>query len=246
MKQAIFKFRYGNEIITYSRINSPRHQKKVLIQVFPHAEVVVKADALLSDEEVKTAVKKRTRWIYQKLQACRLKLSTISPRHYISGESHLYLGKRYQLKVMTASKEIVKLLRGKIEIAVTKKEPEKIKQLLQQWYREKALTVFERRLEILLPKALWISKKPSLRLLKMRKQWGSCSASGSIILNPLLIKASTECIDYVILHELCHIAEHNHSRKFYALMKQVIPHWQETRNILDGLTNILLNDVITK
>ncbi len=63
----------------------------------------------------------------------------------------------------------------------------------------------------------------------MQTQWGSCSPNGRITLNPLLVKAPRECIDYVILHELCHIAEHNHSERFYRLLSQVMPKWEKTK-----------------
>lgn len=57
---------------------------------------------------------------------------------------------------------------------------------------------------------------------------------------PAPCESAQECIDYVILHELCHVAEHNHSERFYRLMKQVMPKWEETKSRLDGLANRLL------
>ena len=89
--------------------------------------------------------------------------------------------------------------------------------------------------------ALWVATKPQLRILSMKTQWGSCSPAGLITINPHLVKASRECIDYVILHELCHIAEHNHSERFYRLMQQVMPQWQKTKKRLDGMASVLLN-----
>ncbi|MEJ2632642.1 MAG: M48 family metallopeptidase [Acidihalobacter sp.] len=64
-----------------------------------------------------------------------------------------------------------------------------------------------------------------MRLLAMKTQWGSCSPRGTLTMNPHLVKAPRECIDYVLLHELCHLAEHNHSDRFYRLMGQVMPRW---------------------
>jgi predicted metal-dependent hydrolase len=74
----------------------------------------------------------------------------------------------------------------------------------------------------------------------MTKQWGSCSIQGTIILNPHLIKASKPCIDYVILHELCHIAEHNHSDRFWRLLTQVMPNWKEVKIKLDRMAELYL------
>ncbi len=75
----------------------------------------------------------------------------------------------------------------------------------------------------------------------MKKQWGSCSTRGSLMLNPHLVKAPKECIDYVILHELCHIAEHNHSDRFWRLLTQVMPHWKEVKAKLDEMAELYLN-----
>ena len=76
----------------------------------------------------------------------------------------------------------------------------------------------------------------------MQTQWGSCSPAGRITLNPHLVKAPRDCIDYVILHELCHLAEHNHSERFYRLMQQVMPQWGKIKQRLDGMAASLLND----
>lgn len=115
----------------------------------------------------------------------------------------------------------VKLLRGKLEVSVRQRSAEKVRDLLADWYKARAKEVFARRLNAMLDQAIWVTGRPALRILTMQTQWGSCSPHGRITLNPHLVKASRDCIDYVILHELCHIAEHNHSEQFYRLMSQV-------------------------
>jgi predicted metal-dependent hydrolase len=74
----------------------------------------------------------------------------------------------------------------------------------------------------------------------MQTQWGSCSPNELLTINPHLVKAPRECIDYVILHELCHLIEHNHSDKFYRLMNQVMPTWERVKKQLDDRANVLL------
>ena len=69
---------------------------------------------------------------------------------------------------------------------------------------------------------------------------GQLLTQGKLTLNPHLVKAPRECIDYVILHELCHLAEHNHSERFYRLLHQVMPTWEKTKQQLDGMANKLL------
>ena len=77
---------------------------------------------------------------------------------------------------------------------------------------------------------------------KGQKQWGSDSTRGTLMLNPHLIKAPKECIDYVILHELCHIAEYNHSDRFWRLLASVMANWKEVKTKLDGMAELYLND----
>ncbi|MEQ1151875.1 M48 family metallopeptidase [Acinetobacter johnsonii] len=167
----------------------------------------------------------------------------ITPRQYKSGESHFYLGKQYQLKVIhdDTKPQGVKLLRGKLEVNALDANLESIQSHLKEWYRSRAKIIFEIRLQRILEQALWVGDKPEIRLVTMRTQWGNCSPSGVLTLNPHLVKAPTICIDYVILHELCHLVEYNHSERFYQLLNQVMPDWSKIKNQLDMMANKLIN-----
>ena len=76
----------------------------------------------------------------------------------------------------------------------------------------------------------------------MRKQWGSCSPKGVVSLNPHLVKAPRDCIDYVLVHELAHLKEHNHSKRFYGLLDRNMPDWKSRKGKLDGLADLLINE----
>lgn len=235
-------FRYGDELIAFERVQRVQASGKVRILVHPDCRVVVSAPLEAGDDVVLAAVRKRGRWIYEQLRDFREQLEHVTSRQYISGESHYYLGKQYLLKVIEAPDAMqgVKLLRGKLEVSVRQRSAEKVRELLADWYKARAKEVFARRLNALLDQAIWVTGRPPLRILTMQTQWGSCSPHGRITLNPHLVKASRECIDYVILHELCHIAEHNHSEQFYRLMSQVMPGWEKTKERLDGMAARLL------
>ncbi|MGM8868184.1 MULTISPECIES: M48 family metallopeptidase [Enterobacteriaceae] len=238
-------FIYGDEWINFDREPRPYATSRVLIKVHPDCRVVVSAPEEADDLAVLTAVKKRGRWIYQQLRDFRRQLEYITPRKYISGESHYYLGKQYLLKVIEEPAEVqrVKMLRGKLEVTLRQKSPEKVRQLLIDWYKTRAKNVFAKRLEAMLEQALWVNAPPPLRVLTMQTQWGSCSPSGRLTLNPNLVKAPRECIDYVILHELCHLAEHNHSERFYRLMGQVMPEWKVVKTRLDEMAGVIFSDL---
>lgn len=162
----------------------------------------------------------------------------------LCGEGHFYLGHRHVLKVRinAESESQVKLLRGVLEVSLPSANPQKTKSLLINWYKKRARAVFNRRLDTIIPRTLWVKEKPPIRLRLMRTQWGSCSSKGHITLNPHLVKAPRDCIDYVILHELCHIAEHNHSERFYRLLYGVMPEWKKIKKRLDEMAYFYLND----
>ncbi len=242
MGERAMSFIYGDERITFECKPRPLVNGRILIKVHPDCRVVVSAPQDTDDQQVLNAVEKRGRWIYQQLRDFRKQLEYITPRQYISGESHYYLGKQYMLKVIVAPSDTqgVKMLRGKLEVTLRHKSAEKVLQLLTDWYKARAREVFAKRLSAMLEQALWVSDSPPLRILTMQTQWGSCSPNGRVTLNPNLVKAPRECIDYVILHELCHLAEHNHSERFYRLMGQVMPDWEKTKKRLDGMAGMIM------
>ncbi len=234
---------YGDERIVFEWRCRAEGVNKVLIKVHPDGRVEALAPREAAEHEVLAAVQKRGRWVYQQLRTFQAQQQYVLPRQYVSGESHFYLGKQYQLKVLVQPSvaQYVKLWRGHIEVSVRERSPQRVQRLLNEWYQGRARAVFADRLSAMLTQALWVAEPPPLRLLTMQTQWGSCSPAGRLTLNPHLVKAPRACIDYVILHELCHLAEHNHSERFYRLMSQVMPQWEKTKRQLDGMAHKLLN-----
>lgn len=228
---------YGDDVIDFELLESSSRSQKILIKVYADCRVVVSTPLNTDDKTIIEAVKQRSRWIYKQLREFREQSKFITPRQYKSGESHFYLGKQYQLKVIhdDTKPKGVKLLRGRLEVNTLDTDIESIKSHLNEWYRSRAKVIFEVRLRQILEKALWVEAKPDIRLMAMRTQWGNCSPSGLLTLNPHLVKAPAICIDYVILHELCHLVEHNHSERFYQLLSQVMPDWEMVKVRLDNM-----------
>ena len=242
---------YGSDKIHYHIIRKPddnaTKNRKVTIKVHPDKRVIAMAPSDASDVAIHNAVLKRARWIWKNLEDFNKQTDAVLPKQYVSGETQFYLGKRYVLKVHIDPEQEpnVKLHRGKLNVTLPVDGPDKkkhVKQLLDKWYQEKAKATFKLRLRELLNKTTWVTNTPAFKLRLMKKQWGSCSAKGSLILNPHLVKAPKECIDYVILHELCHIAEHNHSERFWRLLTQVMPNWKEVKAKLDDMAEMYLNE----
>lgn len=242
----IRKLHYGQHVIDYEIVRKAK-SRKLRLKVHPDQRVVVTAPIEATEAFIQTSVIKKAGWIWQNLQDFANQKSDVLPRRYVSGETQFYLGRRYVLKVTIDSEqpEAVKLYRGKLNVNLTEEPTDKaakVKKLLDNWYQQKAKAVFHERLLAMLPKTDWVQGTPSFRLLSMKKQWGSCSTQGNLVLNPHLVKAPKECIDYVILHELCHIAEHNHSDKFWRLLTQVMPNWKAVKTQLDSMAELYLNE----
>ena len=110
------------------------------------------------------------------------------------------------------------------------------KEMLLDWYRQQAERVFRERLEACLTKLRFLQlAEPELEIRQMNIRWGSCTPEGKIILNLRLIQVPKEYIGYVVMHELCHLKEHNHSQRFYELLNRVMPDWRAKREILNAL-----------
>ena len=230
--------------------------RKVVIKVHPDQRVVATAPIDASDEIIYDAMMKRARWIWQSLQDFAKQKDHVLPKRYVSGETQFYLGRRYVLKVINNAEtndlinSTVKLSRGKLNVELSQNDSKLgseeraalLKTLIDKWYKDKFRAISIERVEALIHKTSWVRNSPSIKLMVMKKQWGSCSTKGNLILNPHLVKAPKECIDYVILHELCHIAEHNHSENFWRLLTQVMPNWKEVKARLDGMAELYLNE----
>jgi predicted metal-dependent hydrolase len=236
--------RYGPEEIEYSVVENARLMSRVRIHVNPDGRVEVERPRGVGSEEVQRAVQKRSRWIVRNVKRAGAATEYALPRRYVSGEAHFYLGRRHKLIVMEAGEgpSEISLRRGRIEVCLPVADPAAVRRRLRRWYRARASSYFSRKLGELVARFEGIDSAPPFQLLAMEKRWGSCSPSGQISLNPSLIKAPVQCVEYVLTHELCHLLEHNHSKRFYALLDRQRPEWRMQKRELDALAEQLLVD----
>lgn len=234
--ESLHRLAYGEAEIAFTvRYQPSRVVTRVAIHVEPDGSVQVDAPSAATMDAVLAAVKKRSRWIYQHVNAAKARLAHVLPREYVSGESLHYLGRRYRLKVIVTPAASVEVrMRGAfIAVVVPTQDPATIRSALDTWYRQRAREVFAQRLPLIAEPLKWVRDLPFVRLQFMKRQWGSCSPSGRITLNPCLVKAPREAIDYVLLHEMCHLKHHNHSRAFYSMLDRHMPDWRKIKERLD-------------
>ena len=188
----------------------------------------------LSDARVKDLILKRTSWIKQKL---RIQSETVlpKPKEYVSGESFTYLGRNHRLKLIPNGEEEVKLRGGYLELGVPKTLFEAgrlsyVKTALIKWYQEHALERLTEKSKRY-GRILGVNPK-SITLKEYKSRWGSCSDSGKISYNWKIIIAPHRIVDYVVVHELCHMLEHNHSAAYWSHVKSIIPDFNQDRQWL--------------
>jgi len=239
-KYKTLSFHQGDLLVTFSRALNSRVKGKILITINRDLQVVASAPKYVSNKAVIEFVKERLDWIQEQLKKISAQGPVQIPRQFCDGELHSYLGMDYPIRIIQSSHNKVTLTDNAIEIHSKHNDADKIQSLLNSWYKAEAKSIFDARMILLLTKTYWVTKRPTVSIRTMKSCWGSCSTSGSIRLNTQLIKTPLACIDYVILHELCHIAEMNHSQKFYNLLDQVMPEWRGVKKDLDRLGHGIL------
>lgn len=225
---------FGSREIKYEL--SYQDRKTLGIRVYPDCRVKVIAPYDTTEEKLRTKLREKAPWIIKQQLEFLSYHPLTPPRKYINGETHLYLGRQYKLRIEKALTNEVKLFRGRL--LVLKKDNSSVQNLLSEWYREKAIAHFEETLKKILPLfARYNINQPELQIRQMPTRWGSCTSKGKVILNPELIKAPKGSIEYVIIHELCHLIHHNHTRAFYDLQETIMPDWKKWKERLENTLN---------
>lgn len=230
------RIRFGSEVIDF-RVRFGRRDR-LRISVHPDQKVVVDAPAGKPLEEVLARVRSRAGWIVKQRQFFEQFMPLLPEKKYVSGETFYYLGRQYRLKVVAGEQRAAKLA-GKFLTVCTpsKNDNRKVRALVQQWYKTHARDTFERRMESChdVVRRYGIGR-PRIMLRRMTRRWGSSSGNGRILLNTELVKAPVHCIDYVIMHELCHQKYPNHSPSFFRLLSRCMPDWESRKERLERVT----------
>ena len=230
--------------ITYGTITIPfqinlKERKTLSIRVEPDSSVRVFAPLSSNIESISLKVKSKAAWILKQKNFFLGFAPITAQRQFVSGETHLYLGRQYRLRIVDIPEqelESVALSLGYITIKTKSRDKTHLKNLLNAWYQVKAENHFRLILKNTLPVFhRYKIEAPHLQIRFMEKRWGSCTAKGKILLNTELIKASKICIKYVIIHELCHLIESNHNKAFYKLLAIVLPDYETLKNKLEKM-----------
>ena len=184
----------------------------------------------LNQSRIDKLIKSKSKWIQNKISK-QTQILSFRKKDYVSGEDFLYLGRHYRLKVIVGKKYNIELTDKYLRLTIKKHtKNEKIKGLLKKWYFNNANSYLND-LTTQLSQKTGLNFK-SVKVRNYKSRWGSCSSSGKIFYNWKLIMAPTRIIQYVVFHELAHLKEHNHSPKFWRLLKSYYPNIEDAKSWL--------------
>lgn len=227
---------FGERQVPYRLHRQTRRSLRIIVS--PDLSVSVYAPLSYSEQTVAMVVRKKAPWIARSLDRMQSFHPLPSPKHYVSGETFMYLGRQYRLRVQEGRPSPCRLYGRFLSVTVRNKSVgHLVRRAVEQWYVIHAAQIFAQRMT----KCHIIAGRhgvstPQLIFRRMRTRWGSCTRTDRITLNIHLIQTPIHCVDYVIMHELCHMTHHNHSRAFYSFLARCMPDWQQRKQVLNQIS----------
>lgn len=228
MKEFIFgTFAYEYQLIKQDR-------KTLSLTVTPDLRIILKCPVQTTGERIEIFLQKKWFWLEKQLSFFKKYQRKIYEKEYVSGEGVLYLGRQYKLIVKKDKKDCVSLNKGQLVVQTTKDvtNSKHNKILVDSWFEEKTINIFQNRFKEMVLRFDY-KNLPELSIREMKKRWGSFLNKKKILLNPKLIHTSKDCIDYVIVHELCHFKFKSHNSKFWNLLDEKYPKWEKVKDKLE-------------
>jgi predicted metal-dependent hydrolase len=222
------EYRDGNgfiaEIIRTSRRKTAdiRVEEGAVSVIVPVSTSVEKIDQLLSSKRM---------WIKEKV-ALQREMAPASSKQFVSGEAFPYLGRNYRLKIEHGSFAPVKLLQGRLvaQMPESDQQPYMIRNAIVRWYKRQAEQKIREKVKRYAP---IVGVEPEgINVKAFKSRWGSCTAKGELEFNWLIMLAPNRMVDYVVIHELCHLIHHDHSPEFWREVVRVMPDYQLCREWL--------------
>lgn len=246
------ELRHQGQLIPYRVERRKRVTRRLHLRTATDGSLLVIAPPAMTKADIQSILQQRVTRVARFLVKDRKRQQETPVYAYQDGEMHYFLGLKYRLRLVhkQVGRSEMSINGREILVSASDLAAVRVQRIVEAGFRIRAIEHFSGRMEQIAVRAPWIhspgsgglqqGKLPELRVRKMKRTWGSCSARGVITLNTRLIRATPEAIDYVISHELCHLVEMNHSKAFYALQDQVFPDWPRVRNELRQKAHIYL------
>ncbi len=225
------KIEYKSRVIEFELIR--RKRKTMGISIQPPDIVKVAAPFRVPEYVILEKVLGKADWIIKKLDELSAKGVTTTKKAFQTGELFLYLGENYALNIILAAKykrPIIELQEREIYIYTNSDDKDKLRSAMEKWYRGKAMEVISLRVKYF---QRYFTKTPiGIVVKEQKKRWASCTGKDKLLFNWRCVMASKEVIDYIVLHELCHMVHKNHSKDYWNLVHSLMPDYKEKQNWL--------------
>ncbi len=203
------------------------------LEITAEARLVVRVPRRARMAEIEDVLFKKSSWILSKQELIQKKRAEMKPKEFVDGESFLYLGRSYKLKRV----EEPSVFRVEDGFFLSRDYFDSAKRIFTQWYQARALEKITERVE-------WHAglaglSYQSIKLSNAVKRWGSCSTQGRLCFSWRLIMAPLSAIDYVVVHELAHLKEQNHSRAFWRRVAEMLPSYKQDLVWLESYQHLL-------
>jgi predicted metal-dependent hydrolase len=211
--------------ITFSR------RRTLAISVLPDSTVVVRVPFRTPVSTINRIVSEKEEWIRKHRDSAVKRANNRPDSTFADGGVHLFRGSEYILRIRKSGRNYVRFFDGTVEMGLEKTEDHSaLKRLMYEHYKDQAVMLFPELLNKMVDRYNEYKFKPTgLVIRTMKRRWGSCSSKGKITLSTELIKLPDLYIEYVIVHELCHLKHHNHGTGFYNLLSELFPEWKQVR-----------------
>lgn len=214
-----------------------KNRTSIGISINSYGEIEVQAPKRTPEERVLQALEDKWDLIQQKLKETKDRMNGTQEKVYENNESFLYLGDTYPIKIIqdiNITQDHVVFEGEKLHVNVKQLEDEKIKQALKRFYYQQCKVLVEKSVSSY--QSHFKTKPRSIRITDSKSTWGTCDSKQQLTFNWRLAMAPSEVIDYVVVHEMCHMVHLNHDRSFWRLVGKIMPDFKEKENWL-ALTN---------
>jgi len=202
-------------------------RKTIALQVTDEATLVVRAPFNADDETIKRVIYKHRKWIEQKRKEVKARDPKFSPKEFVNGEGFLYLGKYYRLRIVNEQEVPLKFEGG---FSLSREVLPQAREVFIEWYKKMAYEKISERVK-------WHAERGGFKynrinITNTQKRWGSCSSKGNLNFSWRLIMAPLPVVDYVVIHELVHLQERNHTKAFWNKVKILMPDYERQKDWL--------------
>jgi predicted metal-dependent hydrolase len=218
-------FKYGTTNIAFDV--EYKNRKTMEIAVEPPNIITVTAPMGTSDGTIVEKVRGKANWIIEKMYSYKHMNYQPLNREFVNGESFMYLGRNYSLQIMLdlrIKRPEVKLFRGKFIVTAKDKNEEVIKKAMEAWYRDRSKVIIEQRIKYY---QRFFNIIPSgVKIKEQKKRWGSCTSKNELLFNWRCVMAKSNALDYIVVHEMCHMYHKDHSKEFWNLLDSIMPDYE--------------------